>query len=355
MKLPRLVTLGARYMAARATGGRIPLSVIFEVTQRCNLRCRYCSIWKNPPPELSLPEVRRLVAEMAECGTQVVSLVGGEPFLRDDLEQIGDAIKERGMQVAICTNGHGFAERITHFPGLFFLAISLDGLQPTHDALRGRGAFASALASLRAGVARGVESVANVTVTRKNLGVVRDVVAIAKSEGFRINFQPVMTLRYASPQVADLTPTQAEFRGFMDEVIAERTASPSTVFGSLGMLRFVREHWRPGGGFYVSTPTRSGAWHANQIPCQAGRFFCAMGSDGTLAPCDLLDLAPKRLPNARDLGFKAAFRAVPQPDCAGCWCSPYLLRNMGSTLRPGAIYEILRVLMESPRGWETQP
>ncbi len=346
MKLPRLVTLGARYLAARASGGRIPLSVIFEVTQRCNLRCRYCSIWKRPPPELSLPDIRRLVGEMASCGTQVVSLVGGEPFLRDDLEQIGAAVEQRGMRVAICTNGHGFADRIKTFPGLFFLAISLDGLQQTHDALRGRGSFASALASLRAGVARGVDSVANVTITRKNLGVVREVVAMAKSEGFRINFQPVMTLRYASPQVADLTPTLPEFHTFMDEVIAERAAS-STIFGSPGMLRFVREHWRPGAGFH--TLTRPGAWHANEIPCQAGKFFCAMGSDGTLAPCDLLELPHARLPNARELGFEAAFRAIPQPDCAGCWCSPYLLRNMGTALRPGAIYEILRVLMESPR------
>ncbi len=345
MKLTGLITLGARFAKARVTGARAPLSVIFEVTQRCNLRCKYCSIWREPPPELSLAEIRPLVDEMGRAGVKVISLVGGEPFLRDDLEQIGAAIESRGMSVALCTNGHGFADRVATFPGLSHLVISLDGLQPNHDALRGKGAFNSALTSLRAGVARGVSVMATMTVTRKNLGVIRDVLQLAEGEGFRMNFQPVMTLRYASTKVDELAPSIAEFRGFMDEVIdAKRGGAP--IFGSLGMLRFIREHWRPGAGFHSLIRPR-GASHAGEIPCYAGQFFCSIGSDGTLSPCDLLSLPPERLPNVRDGGFMAAVRALPLPDCAGCWCTPYLLRNMGTSLRPGAVLEVLRVLMES--------
>jgi MoaA/NifB/PqqE/SkfB family radical SAM enzyme len=343
VRIDGLVSLGSRFVKARATGGGLPLSVIFEVTQRCNLRCRYCSIWADPPPELSIEEIRPLIAEMAECGTRTLSLVGGEPFLRDDLEAIGEAAAQAGIQIAICTNGVGVAERIAAFPGLFLLAVSLDGLEPVHDELRGKGAFAAALSALRAGVARGVDSLATITVTRKNLGVIPAVVRLAADEGFRLNFQPVMNLRYASGRVEDLTPSRAEFQAFMDEVIGARE-SGVRIFGSVGMLRFIRDHWTPGGGF--TKPGRPGAWHAGKVPCYAGRFFCAMSTDGTLTPCELLDMPRAVAPNVRDAGFKAAFDALPTPNCSGCWCTPYLLRNMGTSMRPGALAEILRVLME---------
>ncbi|NVB40363.1 radical SAM protein [Pseudenhygromyxa sp. WMMC2535] len=343
MKLSALVPLGLRFVKARATGDGLPLSVIFEVTQRCNLRCKYCSIWADPPPELSLAEIRPLVTEMAAAGVQTVSLVGGEPFLRDDLEDIADAFTRAGIRVAVCTNGSGFAERIAALPGLVFLAISLDGLRPTHDSLRGRGSFDAALDSLRAGVRRGVESLATITITRQNLDVLPEVLALAKAEGFRLNFQPVMNLRYASGRVDALTPSRAELRAFMSEVIAAKQAG-AAIFGSVDMLRFIRDNWQPGGGFHQDIG-RSDASHVGKVPCHAGRFFCALGSEGTLSPCELLGMPSAALPNVRDAGFEAAFRALPAPRCAGCWCTPYLLRNMATSMRPGAIAQVLRVMM----------
>ncbi len=83
----------------------------FEATPRCNLNCGFCyNVWKHdsayPQGELSLDQIRRLFDKtLFGLPTETIHLTGGEPLLRDDLEEIVEYFTKKNMFVAISTNG----------------------------------------------------------------------------------------------------------------------------------------------------------------------------------------------------------------------------------------------------------
>jgi MoaA/NifB/PqqE/SkfB family radical SAM enzyme len=95
---------------ARFTAGLLrkkPFSCLVQVTNRCNMECSFCDFWPNPAPkkdELTAAEMRRIAKELSELGTFVVSIEGGEPFVRKDLVEIVRAFGERHIP-ALYTNG----------------------------------------------------------------------------------------------------------------------------------------------------------------------------------------------------------------------------------------------------------
>ncbi len=85
-------------------------SVIYEVTTRCNLRCRYCyNVWNEqdyPRDELDTDGALRLIERIhAQTGCQLLTLTGGEPLLRPDLERLVRHARSLGMACNLITNG----------------------------------------------------------------------------------------------------------------------------------------------------------------------------------------------------------------------------------------------------------
>lgn len=84
-----------------------PFQVLVQVTNRCNMRCSFCGFWPNgvaPKLELTVDDYRRIAAELAELGSFLVSVEGGEPLLRPDIVEIVRAFGERHAPV-LYTNG----------------------------------------------------------------------------------------------------------------------------------------------------------------------------------------------------------------------------------------------------------
>ncbi len=101
--------------------------------RRCNLSCAYCNeydaVSKPVPEETMLSRVDRL----AELGTTVITISGGEPLLHPDLDEIIAHIRRRGVIAGLITNGYLLtAERIRRLnrAGLDHLQISIDNVTP---------------------------------------------------------------------------------------------------------------------------------------------------------------------------------------------------------------------------------
>jgi len=112
------------------------------VTLRCNLNCDFCFQQKirNEIPELSLEEIKKIIKQVPAWS--VLTLTGGEPFLRKDFYEILDyTLKEKRLRCNIVTNASLIDDRyISQFveKRLFLLGISLDGIGATHDRLRNK-------------------------------------------------------------------------------------------------------------------------------------------------------------------------------------------------------------------------
>lgn len=123
----------------------------------CQCHCRHCGVANlahNIKGELSLSEIKKIFKDLKMSGTDFVDLSGGEPTLHKDLMGIIRLGKECGFEMSIETNGMNLDEEfISNLKksGLDLMYLSLDdyGLAPQNRNRRGRGAFASAVDTLR--------------------------------------------------------------------------------------------------------------------------------------------------------------------------------------------------------------
>ncbi|MFH1127111.1 MAG: radical SAM protein [archaeon] len=157
---------------------------VWEFTLKCNLRCSHCgsSAGTARPDELTTKECIKLCEDLAELGCSDVSLMGGEPFLRDDWTQIAQCITDLGMNLNFVSNGLLIDKYIDdiakHNPKV--IGISLDGTEKTHDRIRGKiGAYKKAIDSIDMLIDRGIQTTAITTVSKMNfdeLHAIKDVV-----------------------------------------------------------------------------------------------------------------------------------------------------------------------------------
>jgi radical SAM protein with 4Fe4S-binding SPASM domain len=121
----------------------IPLSVAWELTLSCNMRCMHCgsSAGDTRSQELTTNEALNLCSQLQELRAKYINLTGGEALLRKDWYVIAKEIKDRGMQVSVLSNGLLLNQKTIaqlRSVGVYAIAISLDGGTPkTHDMIRG--------------------------------------------------------------------------------------------------------------------------------------------------------------------------------------------------------------------------
>ena len=88
MHVRKAVRKGVRLLAARVRGRAIPFHVTLFVTNKCNLRCVYCSSPEQRTTELTADEWCEVLTEFRALGTERILFFGGEPLLRNDLAPI---------------------------------------------------------------------------------------------------------------------------------------------------------------------------------------------------------------------------------------------------------------------------
>lgn len=131
-----------------------PFLLIWEVTRSCELACRHCrasAIHSRDPDELSLGEGRALIDDVKAMGTPLIIFTGGDPFQREDLEDLIRHAKARGLRVGTipATTHRLTRERLVSVreAGVDQLALSIDGAtEAEHDDFRRvPGSFAKAM------------------------------------------------------------------------------------------------------------------------------------------------------------------------------------------------------------------
>ena len=174
--LPRLVDLHREARHRRQLMARPDLTYLFwESTLRCNLKCAHCGSSCEPTArvdELSTEQVLGIldtIGEDFDTSRIFVSITGGEPLLRPDLFEVVQRLTDLGMESCIVTNGTLLTpERAARLvaAGMRTVSISLDGVEAEHDAVRGEGSFARALAGVTAAREAGIEFVETITCVR---------------------------------------------------------------------------------------------------------------------------------------------------------------------------------------------
>ena len=186
----------AAFRLGRARPVTGPAKAFWEITLRCNSKCRTCDIWRKPPgDEMPTAEAKRVIDELAEAHVLHISWSGGETLMREDVLELIEHSHRRGIRASMNTNGSlidlGMARRLAD-TGIRAVYLSLDGATPeTHNNVRGYPrAYDEVLTAahnlMRVRRERGIASPRlffNMTVNRRNYREMLDVAALTRRIG----------------------------------------------------------------------------------------------------------------------------------------------------------------------------
>jgi radical SAM protein with 4Fe4S-binding SPASM domain len=187
-----------------------PIYAVWEITLKCDLACRHCGSRAGHArsDELDTAECLDLVHQMAELGVKEVTVIGGEAYLRDDWVEIVREIVKCGMSATMTTGGRGITKeraRQAFEAGLGSASVSIDGLEATHDRLRGvEGSFRSALEAMTNLRQAGVRVATNTQINRlsvPDLPELLEIIAKAGAHSWQIQLTVPMGRAADEPEV----------------------------------------------------------------------------------------------------------------------------------------------------------
>lgn len=243
------------------------MQVTLELTYRCNERCSHCYLATyddaaDGRPPLRGEEWERILGELAEAGSLLLVLIGGEAMLHKDFWRIAEQGAKKGFALSLITNGllidDSVADRMAALK-FYNVSVSLYSLDPTiHDTMtRRKGSHARTVAAIKRLKARGVPVGINCLLTRANIEGYFELERWARELGVQIGFDALVTAK--SDSSLGSTATRAE---------------PAQLF------KFFRELHAQGRG-----PQPLPTSEPDDPVCNAGRGKAAVNVYGDLLTC----------------------------------------------------------------------
>lgn len=177
----------------------IPFNVMFELTHRCNTRCKHCYQHhpKRADGELTTEEWCQVMDDLASAGTLYLTLTGGEALLRKDFFEIAGYARKKRFALKIYTNGTligpKVAEKIAALRP-FTIEMSVYGSNPeTHDAMtQVRGSFDRVIRAVRLLVALKQRVILKCPLATSSFGQYEDIMQLAQDLGAEYRFDPTI-------------------------------------------------------------------------------------------------------------------------------------------------------------------
>lgn len=210
------------WLHRKSAAAGVPLSGTFELTRRCNFRCRMCYIHKGEREgdregELTAGQWIDLGRQAADAGMLFLLLTGGEPLLREDFPEIYTRLGRLGLSVSVNTNGSLLGRAADLFERIHptRLNVSLYGASgETYRALCGADRFAQVKENLERMIAAGIDVRLNVSVTPENGKDLEGIFAFAAAHRLHIKatsymYPPVRAEEACGAADARLSPEEA--------------------------------------------------------------------------------------------------------------------------------------------------
>ena len=245
------------------------------VTYRCPMQCQMCDIWKNPTKkqdEISIDEIKKLP------NVKFINITGGEPFVREDLEDIIEVCFQKSPRVVISTSGW-FEDRIIsmakRFPKIG-IRISIEGLSKKNDELRGReGGFDKGLRTLLRLKEMGLKDIGfGITVSNHNSADMLSLYQLSKSLGMEFAtaaFHNSYYFHKSDNLITNKDEVCANFEQLIEWQLKEK--HPKSWF---------RAYFNKGLINYINGKPRL-------LPCEAGLVNFFVDPYGEIYPCNGLE------------------------------------------------------------------
>ena len=299
--LANVLTGIARFGVQRPFISGAPFLVVWDITYACNLKCKHCyaSAGKSLEDELTTEEAKQVIDKLDRATVPIIAFSGGEPLVRNDIFNLTNYARDKGIYVAVATNATLITKEKAHEmkeAGIRFIQISLDGSNAhTHDSFRGiNGVYEKTIQGIKNCVAEGFFVNIATTATKLNYREIPKIIDLCEQldvDWFMLyNFVPTGRGEFIAKN--DLSPSERERvlnelwyklknggkvnvlstapqfarvaleseKGKAEKIVPSHFANPSLSEKLVNLAEFI-------GG------------------CGCGRFYCAIRPNGNIEPC----------------------------------------------------------------------
>ena len=268
------------------------------VTYRCPMRCKMCNIWNNPT-KVSEEFKPELLEKLPNVNS--INITGGEPFVREDIEEIVKILRKKTKRIVFSTSGF-FSDRILalakKYPDLGF-RISIEGLSCKNDELRGRqGGFDKRLRTLLELRRMDVKDIGfGITVSNNNSDDMLNLYELnrnLKMQFATASFHNSFYFHKYDNKVTNVDEVCANFDELIQRLMNEN--SPKSwfrAFFNLGLINYIK------GG-------------RRMLPCEAGSENFFVDPYGNVLPCNGME---------ESCWFDTMGNLHDVNDCMGIWNS----------------------------------
>ena len=245
------------------------------ITYRCNARCYMCNTWQHPtrPEDEISPEVMSRLPFIP-----TINLTGGEPFLREDIEEVISVLTGRSKRLVVSTNGF-LTERILEVASKhrrLGIRISLEGLPAANDELRGiTDGFDHGLRTLINLKRMGLKDIGfAITLSDRNASDLMELYSLARHLGVEFATAAVHNSYYFHKHDNVMEKTD-QLVGELDKLINEllKSRRPKDWF---------RAYFNHGLQQFVTGASRL-------LPCRMGRQSFFLDPLGEIRPCNVME------------------------------------------------------------------
>lgn len=301
-----------------------PQYMMMKITNYCNSDCVYCNHARSKAANesknsISLEHVQSIISQAIELGVKAISISGGEPLVRSDVEQMVQHIAENNVVPVLLTNGSMLKERAStlYESGLRYFIISLDSLdEEEYSAQRGMK-IEPVLEGIEA-VKKLMEKDSGVklhitpVVTAKNILRMPEMVRYFSAQGISVQFSPYH--RFVFNRKDDLAAFHEEDVNQTIDTLLQMKEEDYLIANSAAFLRHFKDfmckgdilpaHYNCLAGYstiYVDT-------YENVLPCWSG----GIGVVGSLKTSSLSEIWYGR-------DYAEIRKRMLACQCAGCW------------------------------------
>ncbi|MDP6952569.1 MAG: radical SAM protein, partial [Alphaproteobacteria bacterium] len=274
----------------KVDGSRTPIWLYCALTYRCPLACATCpnplDYGRYADAELTTAEWLRVLQEARALGTLQVAFTGGEPILRNDLEELIDGARKLNLYSNLVTSGVGLDSlRVGALKdaGLNQVRISLQAGDREHvERLTGTAAFDQKIAAARAVKSAGLPLLITITLCRDTIEQLPETLSLVERlEADTVEITQVRPIAWAACNRAALTPSRQQLataRALVAEASERLRIYAALDDGESGRPQLCRNDW--------------------------GTVRLTVSPDGTAVPCrDAIVIDDIDFPNVRDQGL----------------------------------------------------
>jgi len=269
----RIIARGSRNWIAER-----PIVVSFEVTDSCTCYCRHCDHGgpKDNTRNLRPADFRRYMDVLKPC---VVQVSGGEPLMRDDLDEVVANIKDRssGLPYIILVSTWSLMtpERYLRLreAGVDQFSVSLDFPDSRHDDFRCYPGLYDHLCDVipKCAALGHDDIVLNTCITSANVAEINSAFDQAIRWGVNICYSAYSARRTGNPDFLPSTEAQLRTLHYQLDAIEARRDHSNTIVSAPSTIAATRQYFETGG-----------------VPgCKAGQRFLVVTADGMLQPCSM--------------------------------------------------------------------